>query len=93
MIPTRQALSLALEEAQAQAMSSDPMVRFIKVGGAHDLDRPIGDLLDDEIRLIIIYRMGEEPELGWDWVRDDSYRERNQDLVYFFFFLAFHGHW
>ncbi|KAG0141502.1 hypothetical protein CROQUDRAFT_725610 [Cronartium quercuum f. sp. fusiforme G11] len=73
MIPTRQALSSAVEEARADAIDAEPGAELIKVGGPSDLDKRIGTLLEEGLRLIIIYRMGEEPEQGWDWIRDDSY--------------------
>ncbi|EGG08428.1 uncharacterized protein MELLADRAFT_84590 [Melampsora larici-populina 98AG31] len=79
MIPTRQALSLAVEEARAEATLLEPKVKRIKVGGPSDLDRPIGKLLTEGVRLIIIHRMGEEPEQGWDWIRDDSYDHVSYD--------------
>ncbi|KAH9811451.1 PLC-like phosphodiesterase [Melampsora americana] len=79
MIPTRQALSLAVEEARAEATLLEPSVKQINVGGPSDLDRPIGTLLTEGIRLIIIHRMGEEPEQGWDWIRDDSYDHVSYD--------------
>lgn len=74
MIPTKAALAAAIEEARSKLESSLPQVHSIQVGGPNDLDRRIGDLLDDQVRLIIIHRMGDEPpETGWDWERDDSY--------------------
>ncbi|OAV93803.1 hypothetical protein PTTG_12562 [Puccinia triticina 1-1 BBBD Race 1] len=51
--------------------------KVIRVGGPADLDRPLGDLLKEQVRFIIIHRMGQPPEQGWDWERDDSYGSRS----------------
>ncbi|KAI8454583.1 PLC-like phosphodiesterase, partial [Phakopsora pachyrhizi] len=73
MIPTKAALNAALDEARLIAKNVDLRTDDIIIGNQSDLDRTIGDLLEQNSRLMIINRMGDEPELGWDWVRDDSY--------------------
>jgi hypothetical protein len=73
MIPTKAALASAIEEARENVAVQFPQVHEIRVGGPADLDRTIGQLLADHIRFIIIHRMGQPPEHGWDWERDDSY--------------------
>ncbi|OAV87089.1 hypothetical protein PTTG_02317 [Puccinia triticina 1-1 BBBD Race 1] len=73
MIPTKAALASALDEAKQNLQAELPQVHAIRVGGPADLDRPIGDLLKEQVRFIIIHRMGQPPEQGWDWERDDSY--------------------
>ncbi|EHS63698.1 uncharacterized protein PGTG_21777 [Puccinia graminis f. sp. tritici CRL 75-36-700-3] len=73
MIPTKAALASALDEARQNLEGQLPQVHEIQVGGPADLDRPIGELLKDQVRFIIIHRMGQTPEQGWDWDRDDSY--------------------
>ncbi|MBW0466480.1 hypothetical protein O181_006195 [Austropuccinia psidii MF-1] len=87
MIPTRSALASAIDEARTNVACKIPAVNLIKIGGAADLDRKIGDLIDDGTRLIIINRMGEEPESGWEWMRDDSYdhnlydTDRSEEII------------
>ncbi|PLW23812.1 hypothetical protein PCASD_10652 [Puccinia coronata f. sp. avenae] len=73
MIPTKAALASAIEEARENVAVQFPQVHEIRVGGPADLDRTIGQLLADHVRFIIIHRMGQPPEHGWDWERDDSY--------------------
>jgi hypothetical protein len=73
MIPTKAALASALDEARQNLEGQLPQVHEIQVGGPADLDRPIGELLKEQVRFIIIHRMGQTPEQGWDWDRDDSY--------------------
>ncbi|POW21093.1 hypothetical protein PSHT_02857 [Puccinia striiformis] len=73
MIPTKAALQSSIDKARKSLEKQLPEVHRIEIGGPSDLDRPIGDLLHENIRFIIIHRMGDVPEQGWDWERDDSY--------------------
>ena len=66
MVPTVEELEAAM--AQAREVTTDAG-RGVKLGGAAELDAPIGSLLESNKRLIIIDRV-HEPE---NWSRLDSY--------------------
>lgn len=62
---------MAVEQARS-LVATDPVASRVQVGGAEDLDRPIGELLEEQRRLLIVDRMrGDEDEVEWE--RDDSY--------------------
>ncbi|MBW0466590.1 hypothetical protein O181_006305 [Austropuccinia psidii MF-1] len=79
MIPNREALAAAMDEARSNVACQHPDINSIKVGGAADLDRKIGDLIDDGTRFLVINRMGARPDSGWEWERDDSYDDNLYD--------------
>ncbi|GAA5866090.1 hypothetical protein JCM1840_003403 [Sporobolomyces johnsonii] len=77
MVPTVEALAAALHNAK----SSSPLAaREIEVGSAQDLGAPIGELLRNNRRLIIIDRVHElEREAEDRWDRADSYTHDSYD--------------
>ena len=67
MIPSVEELQECLNKARSAAASDTG--RAIQIGHASDLDRPIGELISEQKRLIIVDRV-HDPE-AWD--RADSY--------------------
>lgn len=66
MIPTEEELAACLEQAKQRSVEG---AKGIEMGGATDLDTPIGELIAANKRLIAVDRV-HHPEA---WKRGDSY--------------------
>lgn len=69
MVPTEDELEKVWEEAREKVKETTRGTQEVVRGGAKDLDRNIGELIEEGKRLILIDRI-HRPE---EWQRDDSY--------------------